>query len=423
MSIYTVSQINTEMKRLIETHPTFQSVFVRGEISNCKYHSSGHCYFSLKDREAAVSCVLFHSDLQRLRFRLENGLAIVVRGRVRVYPKTGQVQLAVFDAVPDGVGVLQLQFEQIKAQLEQEGLFDASHKKPLPDYPKTIGIVTSPTGAAVQDMIRILRRRFPCAEVLIYPALVQGAGAAKSLIHALQRLDRDGLADLAIIGRGGGSTEDLWSFCDEELARTVFALRTPIISAVGHEPDVVLTDFVADLRAATPSAAAELATPNREDLLLDIAFAMQRAQKALCNLLEARKQELLQEQRLLLRYAPEQQIASWQQRLSVLQQRLEQAGKSLLTEQQFAVTRYSERLHQAIGQLLQQKQQDFAQHAASLDALSPLRVLSRGYVMALDEQENRISCAAALKENDRLLLKFSDGTVTATVRSIQKNEV
>ncbi|MGN0994912.1 MAG: exodeoxyribonuclease VII large subunit, partial [Butyricicoccus sp.] len=309
MSIYTVTQLNQEMKLLLETHPNFRNVFVRGEISNFKLHTSGHCYFSLKDRDAAISCVMFRSDAQRLRFRPENGLSVIVRGRISAYPKTGQVQLYAADLVPDGAGALSLQFEQLKEKLYREGLFDPSHKKELPLYPNTIAIVTSPTGAAVHDMIRILRRRFPCAEVLIYPALVQGADAPASLMRALLRADRDARADVLIVGRGGGSVEDLWAFNDETLARTIYAMKTPVVSAVGHEPDVTIADFVADVRAATPSAAAELVTPDCDELRQIIDSDCERSALALRRMLEKQKERLSRAQRALSVHTPERQIA------------------------------------------------------------------------------------------------------------------
>lgn len=423
MSIYTVSQLNNEMKTLLETHPNFRGLFVRGEISNFKFHTSGHCYFSLKDRDAAISCVLFRSDAQRLRFRPENGLSVIARGRVSAYPKTGQVQLYASDLVPDGAGALSLQFEQLKEKLYREGLFDPAHKKELPPYPNTIALVTSPTGAAVHDMIRILRRRFPCAGVLVYPALVQGADAPASLMRALRRADRDGRADVLIVGRGGGSAEDLWAFNDEQLARTIYALRTPVVSAVGHEPDVTIADFVADVRAATPSAAAELVTPDRDELRQAIDHACDRSAAALKRLLDRRRDSLTRAQRALSLHTPERQIGDLRRALAGQTRRLHELEQRALERDRVQLDRTRDRLHRSADRLVQGKARALAARAAALEPLSPLHVLARGYTAAFDEKGRGVTAVRGLRTGDRLRLRFRDGSARVTVNEIEENEV
>ena len=422
MSIYTVTQLNQEMKLLLETHPNFRNLFVRGEISNFKLHTSGHCYFSLKDREAAISCVMFRSDAQRLRFRPENGLSVIARGRISAYPKTGQVQLYVSDLVPDGAGALSLQFEQLKEKLYREGLFDPAHKKELPLYPNTIAIVTSPTGAAVHDMIRILRRRFPSAEVLIYPALVQGADAPASMSRALLRADRDARADVVIIGRGGGSAEDLWAFNDEALARTIYALNTPVVSAVGHEPDVTIADFVADVRAATPSAAAELVTPDFDELRQMIDSDCERSALALRRLLAKQEERLARAQRALSLHTPERQIAELRRELTDQTRRLYLSQSHALDKRREQTILEKKRLDQAAGRFVQQQANTFASRVAVLQSLSPLRVLARGYTAAFDESGHAVTSVQSLSEGERLSLRFQDGSADMTVDKIEKNE-
>ena len=264
--VYTVTQVNQTIKLLLENTAAFRGLYVQGEISNFKAHSSGHYYFTLKDAQAALSVVMFRSDAARLRFRPENGMKVLARGRISSYPKSGQVQLYAADMMPDGIGALTIAFEQLKQRLYEEGLFDTEHKKPIPAFPSTIALVTSPTGAAIRDMLRILERRYPVAKIQIFPVLVQGKQAAASIAQALEDVNRRGEADLIITGRGGGSLEDLWAFNEEIVARAIYYSDIPVVSAVGHEPDVTISDFVADARASTPSNAAELCVPDRIEL-------------------------------------------------------------------------------------------------------------------------------------------------------------
>ena len=255
-TIYTVSQLNNEIKDLLDTIPGYRGLMVQGEISNYKAHSSGHHYMTLKDENAAINAVMFRSDAMRLKFRLQNGMKVIVKARVSSFPRTGAVQLYVSEIIPDGAGALNLAFEQLKAKLQAEGLFSERYKKPIPTCPNSIALVTSPTGAAVRDMIRILGRRWPLAKVVLYPAQVQGQGAAESIARAIALANAIDEADVILCGRGGGSMEDLWAFNEEVTARAIFASEIPVISAVGHEPDFTIADFVADLRAPTPSGAA-----------------------------------------------------------------------------------------------------------------------------------------------------------------------
>ena len=266
--VLSVSQINFYIKSIIENDGSLQFVLVTGEISNLTVHQrSGHIYLSLKDSNSVISAVMFAGNARRLKFRLENGMKVICRGRISVYEPSGRYQLYIEDMQPDGVGALTLAFEQLKKSLAQKGLFDNAHKKPLPKFPKTIGVITSPTGAAVQDITNIIRRRFPSADIVLAPVLVQGESAPEQLVRAVNKFSASKIADVVIIGRGGGSAEDLWAFNDEQLAYAVYNCETPIISGVGHETDFTVCDFVADVRASTPSAAAELAVPDRQELL------------------------------------------------------------------------------------------------------------------------------------------------------------
>lgn len=289
---FTVSDLNNYIKNIFETNRTLSSVTVRGEISNFTNHRSGHLYFSLKDEDGQIRAVMFRSKAQTLKFMPESGMKVLVHGSVTVYPRDGSYQLYVSSMQPDGIGALYLAYEQLKERLALEGLFDAEHKLALPAYPRRIGVITSPTGAAIRDIINVSGRRYPNADLYIYPALVQGAGAEDSLVSALDYLDKSRLCDVIIIGRGGGSIEDLWAFNSEALARRIYSATTPIISAVGHETDFTICDFVADMRAPTPSAAAEIAVPDKRDLLMRIDSYNERLVKGLERKVERASEKL-----------------------------------------------------------------------------------------------------------------------------------
>ncbi|MBR6574736.1 MAG: exodeoxyribonuclease VII large subunit [Clostridia bacterium] len=394
-----VTQLTQYIKLLLDRDEILSQVCVRGELSNYKAHSSGHQYFTLKDEGAVISCVMFRSDAMRMRFRPESGMKVILYGRVSLFPKSGQYQIYVTAMQPDGVGALAVAFEQLKTRLHEEGLFDAAHKKPLPSYPRRIALVTSPTGAAVRDMIRILGRRWPMAEVLVCPVRVQGEGAAQEIATMLSYVDKYQLADVIITGRGGGSLEDLWAFNEECVARAIWQCQTPVISAVGHEPDVTISDFVADLRAATPSNAAELAVPDGDALqgfLRQLKLRMEQAESQRINHLRQRL-ERLAKSRVMTR--PEAYLQQQELHLEMLRQRLEHAGQ---------VT-------------LQNNTQRFRQAAAKLDALSPLKVLGRGYAMAtLDEQVVR--SVEQLSPGETIAVSFSDGTAQCRVETLQRRK-
>jgi len=391
--IYSVSELNGLVKNVLDSIPEFGNVCVRGEISNYKLYPSGHHYFSLKDAEGAIRCVLFKGQASRLRFRPENGMKVLAVGRVSIYPRDGAYQLYCEALSPDGVGDLHVAFEQLKEKLLKEGLFNQSHKKPLPDYPQTIAIITSSAGAAVHDMIRILRRRYPLAKVKLLPVRVQGVEAPPEIVGALRYANRYHVADLIITGRGGGSIEDLWAFNDERVARAIFDSDIPVISAVGHEPDFTIADFVADVRAATPSHAAELAVPDQTELA-----------------------ERLQTLRL-------QMARSQSRRLELLRRKLgELSGKRALTnplavvqDKRLLLDHAQKELGHAMLVRLAEPKRKTASLAASLDALSPLKVLGRGFALVTDEKGAPLRRAEDAAVGSRISAKLSKGRLWCRV--------
>ena len=391
-----VTQLTQYIKLLLERDEVLAQTCVRGELSNYKMHSSGHHYFTLKDEGAVISCVMFRSDALRQRFRPENGMKVILSGRISLFPKNGQYQVYVSSMQPDGVGDLAVAFEQLKRRLLAEGYFDAEYKKPLPRFPETIALVTSPTGAAVRDMIRILGRRWPAANVLVCPVRVQGAGAAEEIAAMLDKVDASGLADIIITGRGGGSIEDLWAFNEEIVAQAIFRCHTPVISAVGHEPDITISDFVADVRAATPSNAAELAVCDQQELRDTFSQLEKRMNHAICGMLEHKQRQLTQlSQRPVMR-SPEIALQQKALFLEFLSQRMEAAGQAVVRGQSAR----------------------FARAVAKLEALSPLKVLSRGYAVVTKDQQ-LISTVSRLEQGDTLQLRFSDGQARCRVEQIQ----
>ena len=394
-----VTQLTGYIKLLLDRDEILSQTCVRGELSNYKIHSSGHHYFTLKDEGAVISCVLFRSDAMRLRFRPESGMKVILTGRVSLFPRSGQYQLYVSHMQPDGAGDLAVAFEQLKQKLQAQGLFDAAHKKPLPRYPERVALVTSPTGAAVRDMIRILGRRWPLASVLVCPVRVQGEGAAEEIAAMLELVDAAGLADVIITGRGGGSLEDLWAFNEEIVARAIYRCKTPVISAVGHEPDVTIADFAADVRAATPSNGAELAVCDRTELralLEQQARRMEKAQERRLELLRQRLRRL--SERPVLR-SPEGSLQQKELLLELLRQRLERAAAAAV----------------------EKRQRQFAALSGRLDALSPLKVLARGYAVAT-RQEQVLHSVAQLSPGEEIRLRLADGTAFCAVERIEKGE-
>ena len=420
-TVYSVTRLNNEIKDLLDAVPGYRNLLVQGEISNYKAHSSGHHYMTLKDEGASINAVMFRSDAMRLKFRLENGMKVIVRARVSSFPRTGQVQLYISEVIPDGAGALNLAFEQLKRKLQAEGLFDPAHKKPIPSCPQRIALVTSPTGAAVRDMIRILGRRWPLAKVTLYPAQVQGQGAAESIARALMLANAIGEADVILCGRGGGSMEDLWAFNEEVVARAIYDSDIPVISAVGHEPDVTIADFVADLRAPTPSGAAELAVPDRAEYALSVRTLDTRLRTAAHKQLQIRRQRLTTLQERLELRTPANYIAEKRLLLDQMADRLCAALPARLTreEQKLAVLR--QRLLSAGQGGLHKRRLRFAQTVATLDAISPLRVLARGYAVATKGKRGAVvTDAAALQAGDTLHIRFAKGAADCRVTDTEE---
>ena len=422
-TIYTVSQLNNEIKDLLDAVPGYRGLMVQGEISNYKAHSSGHHYMTLKDENAAINAVMFRSDAMRLKFRLQNGMKVIVKARVSSFPRTGAVQLYVSEIIPDGAGALNLAFEQLKAKLQAEGLFSERYKKPIPSCPDSIALVTSPTGAAVRDMIRILGRRWPLAKVVLYPAQVQGQGAAESIARAIALANAIGEADVILCGRGGGSMEDLWAFNEEVTARAIFASEIPVISAVGHEPDFTIADFVADLRAPTPSGAAELAVPDRAEYALNLRTLDARLHTAAHRRAEQQRKLLDGLQERLSNRTPMKYIEEKRLLLTQTEERLFSAVPVRLETERNRLNGLQQRLLAAGQSGLHRRKLRFAQTVATLDAMSPLRVLGRGYAVATKGVKHTVvTDAAALKQGDTLHIQFAKDAANCRVTDIEEDK-
>lgn len=394
MRVLTVSQINFFLKSLIEGDGRLTDVYVAGEISNFTDHyRSGHLYFSLKDEKSVLKAVMFASAARRLRFRPGDGMRVIVRGRVSVYEPSGQYQFYVEEMQPDGLGALSLAFEQMKAKLSKEGLFSEEFKKPIPRFPARIGIITSPTGAAVRDMLNILGRRWPAAELIFCPVLVQGEGAPAQLTAAVEEMNRKRCADVILIGRGGGSAEDLAAFNDEALARAIFASEIPVISAVGHETDFTICDFVADLRAPTPSAAAELAVPDRAEVVAQLEMLMRRMKSAVESGLDDRRQMLDAVSASAVLRDPESL-------LGVRRMQLDSAVQLLRAAQE---------------RLWMRQREQLASLSARLDGMSPLKVMARGYAALSDAAGKPVHSVQDVQPGDGVHARLSDGTLALTV--------
>ena len=394
-TVYSVSQLNNYVKGILDRDENLVHVFVTGEISNFKAHYSGHMYMTVKDETSSVKAVMFAGNASKLRFTPENGMKILVLGKVSLFTRDGSYQLYIDDMQPDGVGALNMAFEQLKKKLETEGLFRQEYKKPIPRFPERVGVVTSATGAAVQDIFNVLKRRFPAAEVVLRPCQVQGDGAAEDIAKAIYEFNRLKGADVLIVGRGGGSVEDLWAFNEEVLARAVFASEIPVISAVGHETDYTICDFVADLRAPTPSAAAECAVPDRLELLARLTSAKQHICSLVRNRFDTEREKLNAIGKNAALYDPLYSINEKKRELVYLEDKL----SSLVTSE------------------LEKNKSRVSATAGKLDALSPLRVISRGY--ALVEKNGRtVTKTADLQTGDFIRIKLSDGSFSANVEEI-----
>lgn len=395
--VLSVSQLNRYIKMNFDADENLANIFISGEISNFTNHyRTGHLYFTLKDDSAAVRAVMFNSSAKRLKFMPEDGMKVIARGRVSVYEASGQYQLYVDDMQPDGVGALNLAYEQLKEKLQKEGLFSEQHKKPLPPYPEKVGVITSPTGAAVRDIINVLGRRFPYAEIVFCPVLVQGDGAHLQLTDAVNLFNSERAADVIIIGRGGGSIEDLWEFNDEGLARAVYNSDIPVISAVGHETDFTICDFVADMRAPTPSAAAELAVPDANEL--------QYALSALKNRMFLNVSSGIADRRSRLEYLTSKgALKSPDEMLSNRSQRLDTAFSKMLSS-------YENR----IGG----KKVEFISAATALSKLDPMSVLMRGFAFVSDKSGKNVYSSQVLAKGDEINVRFHDGSAVCEVKEI-----
>ena len=395
--VLSITQINEYIRGKMDEDRLLLQLAVRGEISNYKMYPSGHHYFTLKDENAALKCVMFKTSASKLRFRPENGMKVIAMGRITVYPRDGAFQLYCSAMSMDGIGDLYAAFEQLKAKLAAQGLFAPEHKKPLPQFPKTIGIVTSSAGAAVHDMLRILKKRYPIVKVRLLPVRVQGAEAPGEIAAAIRYANHYKLADLLIVGRGGGSIEDLWAFNDERVAYAIYASEIPVISAVGHEPDVTISDYVADLRAATPSNAAELAVPDQAALLQ----SMDAAASAMASALSGK-----------LRHA--------RQRLHVLAQSPALVSPTgYLEQRQQSLEHLKSRLIGAQMQQIQRKKQRYIGNTAKLDAMSPLKVLTRGYSIVSADDGTIVRSVRQTAPGREVQVMLSDGSLRATVSDIR----
>lgn len=399
--VLSITQINEYIRGKMDSDELLNQVAVRGEISNYKLYPSGHHYFTLKDEGAALKCVMFKGNAMRLRFRPENGMKVIAMGKISVFPRDGSYQLYCTNMAMDGVGDLYAAFEQLKKKLAAQGLFDSAHKKPIPKYPGTIGIVTSSAGAAVHDMLRILRKRYPLTQVKLLPVRVQGVEAPGEIAAAIRYANHHQLADLLIVGRGGGSIEDLWAFNDERVAYAIYESEISVISAVGHEPDVTISDYVADIRAATPSNAAELAVPD-QDALGQTLDAMSAAMAT----------------------ALTRQLKSARQHLNVLS--ASPALKSptgYLEQKQKTLELLKNRLISAQNQNISRKSARYVALTAKLDAMSPLKVLTRGYAMAQTEDGDVLRSVEQVDLGQRITVSLNDGTISATVMDKKVNRV
>ena len=388
----TVSQLNAYMKRVVDGQTALNDIWIKGEISNFKDHYSGHLYITLKDDGGVLKAVMFKSAAQNLTFRPEDGMKVLARGRIGVYEQSGTYQLYISEMTPDGLGELYVAYEQLKKKLGDEGLFDEDKKKPIPKYPERVGVITAATGAAVRDIINVITRRYPYCEIILFPSLVQGAGAAPNIVEGIEYFNKNKLCDTLIVGRGGGSIEDLWAFNEEIVARAIFASQIPVISAVGHETDFTIADFVADLRAPTPSAAAEIAVPSQLELISKISTMSGRMQTAVINGLKNRR---LRVEKLSMR-SPQNKIDDLRQKNDNL---IKQAEKSFMLS-------------------FEGKKKELARLFAKLDALSPLGVMARGYAIASEEDGTVIRTVSKMTPGKEFSLRLSDGECDCVVKEM-----
>ncbi|MCM1544633.1 MAG: exodeoxyribonuclease VII large subunit [Ruminococcus sp.] len=396
-SVLTVSQINTYLKSIIDADYNLKNIYVSGEISNFTNHyRTGHFYFTLKDERAAIKAVMFRSAAERVRFQIENGMRVVIRGNISVFERDGVYQLYAEDIAPDGIGALNLAYEQLKKKLFSMGMFDEEHKKPIPQFPECIGVITSPTGAAVQDIMNVLGRRYPYAKIILEPVQVQGDSAAGQITAAIEKFNLLHAADVLIVGRGGGSIEDLWAFNEEAVAYAIFESKIPIISAVGHETDFTIADFVSDLRAPTPSAAAELAVPDFRELLYTLDKMLDSMHDAVERTISGYEYELLSSVKVLEALSPQKKIE-----LDLSQVEYYQTMLTSLMERRF-----------------EQYQSVLQSQAIKLEYASPLKIIARGYSVATDADGNTVESIKQVESGDSIKLRVSDGCIGAVVDNI-----
>lgn len=395
-SVLSVTELNMHIKDLLDSDVLLMGLAVKGELSNYKIYPSGHHYFTLKDAESSIRCVMFKGNASKLRFRPDNGMVVTAVGRVTVFPRDGAYQIYCSDLLPEGMGDLHIAFEQLKEKLSKEGLFDVSHKKPIPKFPETIAVITSSAGAAVRDIIRVLGKRWPMAKVVILPVRVQGVEAPPEIAGAIRYANKYKVADLIITGRGGGSIEDLWAFNDEKVARAIYDSEIPVISAVGHEPDVTIADYVADLRAATPSNAAELAVPDQSE-----------------------QREMLYSAEARALHAMRKKLSEFKLRLSdIASRRVMKNPTAYIDQKRLELDSVGNSLISRYERIINSKKQEYVRYAAALDALSPLKVLGRGYAIATDESGKTISSADSVQIGDRINISFSRGSLKCTVNDV-----
>jgi len=395
--VISVTELNSYIKSLLDDNPLLKRIAVKGEISNYRPNSSGHLYFTLKDEGSAIRCVMFKAAAQKLSFTPENGMKVIAVGSISAFVRDGQYQLYLSSLPPDGVGDLYVAFEQLKQRLGAEGLFDPAKKKPIPRYPRMIALVTSPTGAAIRDMLRILKKRYPIARVLVVPVKVQGVGAAEEIAEAITYLNGKRYIDVIIAGRGGGSIEDLWCFNEEVVARAIAASKIPVVSAVGHEPDVTIADYAADLRAATPSNGAELTTPDAAELTMR-----------------------LNERQVLLARQMTARIDALAKRLEAIgEKRVYASPVNYIDEKRMALDYLVNRFQHVGEKVLTAGQHRLANAAARLDAMSPLKVLGRGYAIAMREDGSAVRRAADLAVGDSVSVRFAEGKANCEVTAIE----
>ena len=389
---YSVSQITSYISNMFAQDYLLGHVYVRGELSNVKYHSSGMLFFTLKDEASAIACMMFAANVKKLKMRFKDGQQVIAMGSIRVFERDGKYQLYAVDIRDDGAGRLSEQFEALKRELLEMGMFDEAYKQPIPKYIRRLGVVTTPTGAAVQDIIHISRRRYPGIQIVLYPAKVQGEGAAESIIRGIEQLDRTGV-DVIIVGRGGGSMEDLWAFNEETVARAIFACRTPVISAVGHETDTVISDYVADLRAPTPSAAAELAVADVRQTLMQIGQYSSKLLAGMEAVLQAKRARVKEYAMQMALLSPKGHLKEQRHRLDIIRSALAAGMKAKVAEKR------------AGAQLI----------SSRLEALSPYHVLEAGYAFVSDEKGERIWSVDQFQEKDTLTVRFTDGSAKVEV--------